>query len=177
MSLTDLIRQDLEPYLESLYDSLFGNVTINTDKKSQRIYDGIFESLRGRDMDKNTENTITLILAGLARAAGGELVLSESDMGEIGDQLHIDVNQKAGLITITLLPDYVKVGVEEDPKKQEFTVKWNKSGVATTTFEPATFDFQVVDPFGSGSTVESVMLYDDRPDKTWTATLAFDEVK
>lgn len=127
-------------------------------------------------MDENTKNTVTLILAGLARQAGGELVLSENDLGEIGDQIHIDINKQAGLVTITLLPDYVKVGVEE-PKKQGFTLKWDKSGLSTTTFKPATFDFQVVDPFGSGST----------PDKTWdggvgdavhrTATLAFDEVK
>lgn len=89
------------------------------------------------NMTPETEKMVYLILAGLARAAGGTLVLTDDDLGELTDQIIIDVQEKAGLVSITLLPDYVKVGYEPPEEKldtgNEFYVKWDTTGLSTMT--------------------------------------------
>lgn len=55
-----------------------------------------------------------MILSGLLQQAGGQIVLTEGELGEVSDQIVIDVQEKAGIVTLTLIPDYVVTGREED---------------------------------------------------------------
>ena len=105
-------------------------------------------------MEDNMRNIVTLILAGLARANGGSIAIGQADLGEVGDRIHLEADSVTGLITITLLPDYVKVGIEpelEVKPKTQFTIAYDPA--TTTTTNTPTITYKAMGPLtlGSGS--------------------------
>lgn len=100
--LETLVQAQLEPYQYKLVDPF--------------IKEGMMARGREGGWDRSTQEIVTMILAGLAKQAGGSLVLTEADLAEKGDQIYLDINERAGLVTVVLIPEYVAIGKEEEAK-------------------------------------------------------------
>lgn len=66
------------------------------------------------DIGKNREEMLGTVLAVLLKRAGGQLSISQDELDEVeGTKIIAEENDKAGLLAVHLIPDYIQIGVDD----------------------------------------------------------------
>jgi hypothetical protein len=97
----------------------------------------------GKRWTAEQEVLIESVLVGLLKKAGGQITLTEDELGEGDESMVLTVEEAAGIVVIDLIPDFVKT---EEPKevnpwdKMTFTpLTTTVTGTGTVTSVPLTF--------------------------------------
>ena len=69
-------------------------------------------------MNDDRGSFIVMVLAGLLKESGGSITLTEQMLGEPSDRIIIETDEDVGIVTLTLIPDYVAVGPDVTPDEE-----------------------------------------------------------